>query len=93
MAPEFPDVQARLSDGACPVPDCPRKVPFGRLACVAHWYALPIQLRRLISRSWQARQADPRNREAVEEHEHWRGEAFRFWSTGKWRHPVQGGVA
>lgn len=92
-APEFPEFQARLDAGVCPVPDCRRKVPFGRLACVAHWSALPIPLRRLISHSWAARQADPLNREAVGEHEHWRTESFRFWATGSWRHVAESGAA
>lgn len=37
----------------CPAPGCSIPVRFERFACPAHWYAIPAQLRRELSRHWR----------------------------------------
>lgn len=36
----------------CPEPDCERRVPFERLACKQHWYAIPPLLRGRLLREY-----------------------------------------
>lgn len=36
----------------CPANGCDKEVPFEVLACKAHWFALPVPLRKRISQSW-----------------------------------------
>lgn len=82
---------ARLEDGLCPEPNCGRGIDWRQLGCKRHWLALPLKLRHLILRAWKNRVADPLNLDAEEEHEHWKRQAFNFWVSGTWEHPVQGG--
>jgi len=71
---------------------CGRKIPIGRLACPHHWSQLPIGLRRLITAAWVNREvacsprvADEQRAEAQAEHDHWKEQAFHYWTTGTWR--------
>lgn len=36
----------------CPEPTCSERVPFGRLACINHWYMVPSALRRALTLAW-----------------------------------------
>ena len=37
----------------CPGPDCDKRVEYGKLACLRHWYQVPADIRRLIWRTWK----------------------------------------
>jgi hypothetical protein len=37
----------------CPVPNCPREVPRGKLLCLVHWIATPVPLQRDVLISWR----------------------------------------
>lgn len=37
----------------CPKNDCPEQLPFELMACKAHWFALPPELRRRINTAWR----------------------------------------
>lgn len=37
----------------CPAPGCPRRVPFDRLACPSHWYAISDTTRLALLRAWR----------------------------------------
>lgn len=36
----------------CPAPDCEVTVPFEKLACHSHWYAIPRELRDRLAREY-----------------------------------------
>lgn len=60
-------------DHQCPAPDCKARVPLVRLACPAHWYQLPEELRTEINTAYRRRRSDPaRHRAALTE-------ALKFW--------------
>lgn len=37
----------------CPGPGCPKQVPDNLLMCSAHWYAVPIALRKVVWREYR----------------------------------------
>lgn len=37
----------------CPAPGCERRVPFHIFACRSHWFALPSDLQRRLTRAWR----------------------------------------
>lgn len=47
-----------MSSHECPAPSCTVQVPRSQLACRNHWYALPIDMRREISRAYRNGEPD-----------------------------------
>lgn len=51
----------------CPI--CALPIPLDVFACRTHWFKLPRDLRRAITRTWAMRRGDPGNEERIAEHE------------------------
>jgi hypothetical protein len=59
----------------CPGKGCETDVPSDQLACKAHWFQLPQELRGRIWTAWRRRRSDPgAHRAAV-------AEALVFWGS------------
>lgn len=43
-----------MSSHQCPRPGCTRRVPMDMYACRSDWYALPVEIRTAIWRTWSA---------------------------------------
>lgn len=39
---------------ACPKNGCPERLPFEKMACQGHWFALPPELRRRVGSAWRS---------------------------------------
>lgn len=68
------------SDHDCPAPGCTRSLPGYLLACNAHWFALPPDLRRRITRAWQDRRRHP-TPETIGAHLELVVEAMEVWAA------------
>lgn len=42
----------------CPAAGCQARIPFERMACAHHWFALPAELRRRVSAAWRSGDLD-----------------------------------
>lgn len=57
----------------CPYPGCDSPVPYVQLACRAHWFQLPLDLRYRISRAYKSQK--------WAEHRAALAEAFSFYKA------------
>lgn len=49
----------------CPHPTCTRQVDVSKLACTAHWYMVPLDLRNDLWESYRRRRANPARHRAA----------------------------
>ena len=56
-----------LSDHDCPVDGCLLVIPFELLMCRAHWYTVPLNLRKDVSYFWRTAPGSPAYRLARDE--------------------------
>lgn len=42
----------------CPKEGCAERIPFERMACRAHWFSLPPELRRRVNAAWRSGNLD-----------------------------------
>lgn len=38
----------------CPAASCSRQIPFEQMACRPHWFSLPPELRKRVSKAWRS---------------------------------------
>ncbi len=65
----------------CAHPTCTAQVPYGVLACRAHWFALPMAVRNRVGWTWRRWRGDLAHVAALEEYEAAVAEAVTAWGA------------
>lgn len=65
----------------CAHPTCTAQVPYGVLACRAHWFALPMAVRNRVGWTWRWWRLNTDDLAALHEYEAAVGEAVTAWGA------------